>query len=86
MNIKYILRRMGLIKTPHYSMDFAANNPFKGTWYAVRFEDGRQGMVIDKHNGTYKARPEHIKDKGRTFVQIDDAVKSIYSELIRTNL
>lgn len=84
MNIKYILRRMGLIKTPHYSVDFAANNPFKGTWFCVRFEDGRQGMVIAEHNGTYKACPEHIRDRGCTFVNIDDAVESVYSELLRT--
>lgn len=86
MNINYILRRMGLIKTPHYSVNFAANNPFTGTWYSVKFEDGRHGMIVQKSDGTYIACPTYIKDTKKTFVGTDSAAESIYSELIRTNL
>lgn len=85
MNMKHLLRKLGLIKTPDYSISFAANNPFTGTWYSVKFIDGRHGMIVQKQDGTYKACPTYIKDAKKMFVDTDSAVESIYSELIRTN-
>lgn len=84
MNAKFILRRLGLIKTPEYTVSLAANNPFTGTFYTVRFSDGKTGMITDRHNGTYKAIPTYIKDGKKAFVSVSDAAESIYSELIRT--
>lgn len=84
MNTKNILRKLGFIKTPKYSVCFAANNPFAGTWYTVRFTDGKTGMVIDKHNGTYDPVPRYTKDKEKVFVDFADAADSVYSEFLRT--
>lgn len=85
MNTKNILRKFGFIKTPKYTVQFAANNPFTGTWLTVRFTDGRTGIIIDKHNGTYDPLPRYIKDKETVFVDIADAADSVYSEFIRTD-